>query len=902
MMQAPWAYRILLHCYPAAFRNEYAEEMTSFFAEQLDDARRAGGIRNELMLWARAAWDVIAVAPREHFDVVSKDLRYTIRTLTASPAFALTAILTLALGIGASTAIFSLWHGVLASSLPVRDPEQFVMLTNPNSAGVAIGGQSGERSLMTYTEFVRLRQQANLFASMAASQSSLDRWQARIGGASPEEATGRLVSTDYFEVLGVVPVVGNTFKEAGSPNEPSAVISHDYWQRRFGGRRDIVGQTLGIRKGVFTIIGVAPRGFHGETSAQRPNFWIPLTQQPLVLPGRDWLHDPGIEKVMWLHVFGRLRPGVSMEQAEAQTNALFQAGLEEHYRTIKSETVRKAQLDQRLVLRPAANGASAIRGRLANPLYVLLSAVGVLLLMTCANLANLLLARGSAREREVAVRLSLGANRGRLVRQLLTESVVLAVMGGLLGLLVAYGMREALVRWLTDAVPSFSLAFQLEPRVLAFGLAATAAAAVLFGLLPAWVTTGAGPGAVLKGQGRNSTSTGSQLRWGRLLVALQIALSIPLLVGAGLLIRTLNNLQHADLGYSRESLLVVRIDAQSAGYEPERREPLFRELLEQVRRVPGVQSASYSENGLFTGTDSGDRVEVEGYSPKGDNDQGSSWDQVGPRYFTTLGVPILMGRDILESDHAGSLKVCVINEAFARKFFIGRNPLGMHITSVFADVRKTHQVVGVVRDFRTHGLREPVADRYFVPAGQPLGDMAGTVFEVRVSGSPARALASIRRAIRQADESIPILQAQTMDDRLNARLAQDRILARLTAAFGLASLALAALGLYGVLSYAVARRRNEIGVRIALGAEPRRVVGLILRDSSGVVVAGLVAGAGLAFAASRLLRSLLYGLEPNDPLTLLLALGTLSTAAAVAALLPALRASRQDPMLALREE
>jgi putative ABC transport system permease protein len=391
------------------------------------------------------------------------------------------------------------------------------------------------------------------------------------------------------------------------------------------------------------------------------------------------------------------------------------------------------------------------------------------------------------------------------------------------------------------------------------------------------------------------------LRWGRLLVAGQLALTLPLLAGAGLLARTLYNLRNSDLGYSRERLLVVRVDAQTAGYESARRAPLFQELLDRIRRVPGVRAATYSENGLFSGRDSGDQIEVEGYKPKGNKDRGSRWDQVGPGYFSTLGIPMIRGREIAESDHAAAPKVCVVNEAFARLFFDGRNPLGMHITTIFGDKRSVHEVIGVARSARTGRLRGEIEPRYYVPVTQPLAEMDGTIFSIRAAGDPGAALAGIRRAIQKTDATLPIIQAQTLQERLASRVAQDRIMARLAVAFALVAIALAAVGLYGVLSYGVARRRGEIGIRIALGAEPGRVVAMFLRETAWLIGAGLICGAGLAAAGSRLIRSQLYGLAPHDPAALATAVATLVAVAFVSAYLPSRRAARMGPMAALRE-
>ena len=823
--------------------------------------------------------------------------------MAANPGFTAVAILSLALGIGANTAIFSVWNRVLIAALPVQAPEQLVMLTDPNSSGLWVGSSAGERGLMTYAEFEQIRDQTKGFASVMASESSLSRWPMRVGDGAWSEVRGRMVSGRYFEVLGVPAAMGRTFTaEDDRQVAPHAVISHAYWQRILGGDPGVLGKAITVRKAALTIIGVMPAGFSGETSGDQADLWTPLRMQSGISPGRDRLHDTGTEKVMWLHVFGRLTPGVSIAQATASANAVFKNGLKAYYGAALPPDKAREFLDQRLVVKPAAGGASRIRSQFADPLNVLLAAVGVVLLIACCNVANLLLARGAARRHEIALRLSLGASRARLVRQLLTESLSLAIAGGVAGLALAYGFHRGLLWLMSGAAPDLRLDFGLEPRVLAFSFAVTLAAATVFGVLPALLATKADASESFKGQGRTSSSSAGQLRWGRTLVAAQLALSLPLLAGAGLLSRTLTNLKNVDLGYAREQLIVARVDAAVAGYESPRRVALYTELLEELKRLPGVRAASYSENGLFSGNDSADEIEVEGYTRKESGDRGARWDQVGPGYFTTLKVRLLAGRDINEADHAGAPKVCVINESFAKQFFAGRNPLGMRITTIYADQRRVHQIVGVAQDTRTHQLRGKVPPRYFVPLTQPLGEGDGTVFLVRTAGDPGPVNKAMQETIRRKDPAIGIDHLDVIENRINRRLAQDQIMARLAACFGLAAILLAAVGLYGVLSYGVARRRSEIGIRIALGAVPRRIVGMILHEAAVTVVAGLVLGAGLAYAGSRWIASQLYGVMPNDPLTLASAVGLLILIALLAAYLPARRASQVEPMTALRQD
>ncbi|MPY87486.1 MAG: FtsX-like permease family protein [Luteitalea sp.] len=895
-------YRTLLWCYPASFRREYGTEMVSAFAEQVQEAREHGGWWAEASIWLHTLLDLLLTVPQEHSHVMRQDLRYAIRTLASNPGFTAVAILSLALGIGANTAIFSLLNSIRLSALPVSNPHELVMLTNPGTSGLGIGSSRGERSLLTYPEFEQLRDQSTSFSGLMASQSSLNRVQARVDGGEPEEIRTRMVSAEYFTTLGVAAVLGRTFGEEARAEgtAPYAVISYNYWRRRFGGRPDILGATMAIRGGLFSIIGVAPASFFGETVGQRPDAWLPLSMQATVLPGRDWLRDqPGnVEKVMWLHVFGRLEPGVTIETAQAGANVLFQQGLAAYYGSAPTPEAQKEFLDQRLKLRPAATGASQIRGQFSEPLLMLLAAAGIVLLIACANLGNLLLARATARNREISVRLALGASRGRLIRQLLTESMVLALLGGIVGLGAAFLIRTGLLRLVPDSI---ELPGAPDVRVLAFAFALTLAAGLVLGLLPALRTTRTNAATGLKEQGRGLTGSTVWLRVSKFVVIGQLALSLPLLVGAGLLLRTLSNLQRAHLGYPKERVLLVRVDAQTAGYEESRRPALFGQLLDRIQAVPGVRATTYSKNGLFSGSDSGDQVIVEGYARQGNNDRGSAYDHVGPNYFSTLGIPVLLGREITEDDQPSSQKVCVINEAFAKLFFEGRNPLGMHVTQVYGNQRNTYQIVGVARDSRAHRIRGEIEHRFYVPVTQPVTMPNEVSLAIRTAAAPSNVIAGVRRALLRIDSTLPIT-ARPLTELVDEQMVQERLLARLSIAFGVVGLLLAAIGLYGVLSYGVARRTNEIGIRKALGAQHGALIAMILRETGALLAVGLVAGIALSAATIRLITSRLYGLEPTDPVTFVAAIAVLSGVALVATWLPAHRASRVDPLVALRHE
>jgi len=901
-MRAANLYRALLWCYPASFRHEYGSEMIGAFTAQLHDARRHHGGVAAAWIWITTLLDLVPTAFREHHHVIQQDVRHAWRIFAANPGFALVAVLSLALGIGANAAIFSLLNSVLMSTLPVRNAHELVMLTNPGARGFARGSQGGERALMTYEEFRQLQDRNSAFVSLMAAGSTLQRTEARVAGGDAEEIAIRLVSASYFSTLGISTRLGSSFDPAREPAPgaaPYAVIGYDYWRRRFGGRSDAIGRTIALRGGIVSIVGVAPATFFGETVGERPDVWIPLAMQAAVLPRRDWLHDDpkSVEKNMWLHVFGRLQPGTTLERAQADANVIFQQGLAAYYSSIADAGSRNQFLDQRLKLRAAATGASSLRTSFSEPLIVLLSAAGLVLLIACSNLGNLLLARTTARTREMSVRLALGANRGRLIRQLLTESLLLAVAGGIIGLLIALALRKGLVALLAD--PTIVLPSAMSLGSLAFVFALTLAAGFILGLLPAVRITSTHPVTGLREQGRGIAGSATWQRIGKLVVIGQLALSLPLLVGAGLLVRTLMNLRDIDVGYSKDRLSMLRVDAETAGYDPVRQTAVFEQMAARVRTLPGVLGVTYSNNGLFAGTDNGDEMIVEGYTRTGQGDQGSRYDAVGPRYFSTLGIPVLVGRELTERDRRG---VCVINETFAKRFFTGRNAIGMHITTSYADERHTYEIVGVVRDSRQGRLRGEIEHRFYTPVSDPAASVRNMIFTIRHSSDGMALPEMLRRALRETEPNMPVLRATTVAEAIDSRIAQDRLLAQLSIAFGVIAVLLAAIGLYGVLSHGVARRTNEIGVRKALGARESTLIAMIVRETGLLLVVGLIAGGAVSIGAVRLITSRLYGLSPSDPTTMTSAVVGLVAVAALATWLPAYRASRVDPLVALRQE
>jgi predicted permease len=837
------------------------------------------------------------------------DVRYALRALRLNPGFASVAVLSLALGIGANTAIFSLVDAVLVRLLPVSDPARLVLLSDPSSGGVAIGSEGGERSLFTYEEFKTIRDRNAVFSGVFASESNMGRLSVRAGDGSVEERRGKLVSGEYFEVLGVRPAVGRMFgpaEETAPGADPVVVLAYDYWQTQFGQDRSVIGRTIQVNRVALTVIGVAPAGFRGEIVGESPDLYVPMMMEPQLKPGRFWLRDdPKLaEKVMWLHVGARLKPGVDAAKAQANVDVLFKAHLAALAGGIADPARRRETLDQRIRVRPGARGASPLRERFAEPLLMLMAMVGFVLLIACANVANLLLARATARQREVGIRIALGAGRARLIRQMLTESVVLASIGGAVGVLFASWAARLLVRLASAGPTPISLDVRLDVRVLAFTAALAILTGLLFGLVPALRASRLDVNGCLKEGARGITGSGTRLNVGKLLVVAQIAISLLLLIGAGLFARTLRNLQAVELGFRPDHLLLVRIDPVSAGYtDGHARAAVYQRLLERFKAAPGVRGVTLSENGIFSGTESGDRVTVEGFHSDKEEDNGARFDQVGPDYFSTLGARVVLGREISPGDGEPSPRVCVINEAFARFFFKDGNPIGRHVRDEFPDTRETFEIVGVVSDVRDHQLRGDIPPRFYVPLFHPLGDgPPSAYFEIRTNAEPAMALPTVRRLVEQVDASLQVVSARSLTELLDRSTTQERMIAQVSGFFGVLALVLAAIGLYGVLAYSIARRAHEIGIRMALGAGRGTILGGVLRETLLLVGLGAMVGLPAAFACGRLVRSSLYGLAVMDPLTLVGAVAVLTSVAIAAAYVPARRASRVDPLLALRCE
>ena len=821
-----------------------------------------------------------------HMESIWQDVRYALRTLRKSPAFAAAAVLTLALGIGATTAIFSLLDAVVLRSLPVSRPEELVL----------VGGSQ-------YPVFQAFRQHTDVFADLLAT-SGVTPLDVEIDLGTRERTNVSLVSGSYFSTLGVRAAMGRVFtvNDDRVPGaHPVAVASHGYWQRRFGGDVAVLGRVLRISGTPIAIVAVAPAGFFGEQVGDAPDLWVPLTMWGHVVPGPNLLESPGRG---WLRLIGRVRPGVTVSGAHPQLTEAFRRAVTGTFGPNMRDDVRRDIARAVITVEPAGNGLSRLRTRFARPLQVLMAAVVAVLLIACANIANLLLARATARRREIDIRLALGMDRARLVRQLLTESAVLAALGGVAGVAVAWLGREGLLRLISADGSRLPLALETDARLLVFVAVVSSGTAILFGLAPAWRAARASLVTSLIAR----QETGHSFRLGSLLVVAQIALSLVLLTGAGLLLRTIANLREVDLGFAPERLLVVDIDPQAAGYGGDRAAGLTRRLLEGIAARPGVSAASFSEHGVLTGTDNGtDLMRPEGFVAGPEGVPRTRWDIVGPRYFSTLGTPLLAGRDFNERDEAASPFVVAINETMARLFFGQANATGRRLVWDVGGVQRKFEVVAVARDVRQAGAREEPPARFYLPylqlpAVRPNWTLASTRFLVRTIGDPTDVASALREVIRSEDPRLSVISLDIAPQLVSRTFVRERMVAILLVAFSALAVGLACLGLYGLMAYHVVQRTSEIGIRMALGAQRKDVLRATMRRSLAWIAAGIAVGIPLALGASRVAQGLLFGLSANDPGTCIAATIVMATVGLLAACSPAWRASRIDPLVALRAE
>ncbi|HEV2617568.1 MAG TPA: ABC transporter permease, partial [Candidatus Acidoferrales bacterium] len=784
----------------------------------------------------------------------------------------------------------------------------------PDEQGGGTGFNDGVRDVLTYPEFQDIAQHNVVFSGVLAASSDTTSKPAQVEspGASVEAAPAnvKLVSGSYFSVLGVNPILGRAFgTEVDNLRDanPVAVISYGFWQERFAGARDVIGQKLRILKATYTVIGVTPPQFHGETVGANPEIFVPLSMQSEISPGRDYLSQETnhFSKTEWLQVIGRLKPGVSLAQAKAAIDVEFKQMMQAQTAGMSVQDAQKF-MTQSLAVTGGSHGASTLRGDFGKPLEILMAVVGLILLIACANIANILLARAAARQKEIAVRVALGAGAARLVRQMLTESILLAAIGGTVGLLFAGWAEVALLRMVSAGNAQVPLDLHPNAKIFVFTLGVSMLTGILFGLAPALRARRVDLNSVLKAAARGFSGTSSRpgrVPIGKVLVVAQVALSLLLLVVAGLFVRSFRNLSKVNLGYDRDHIVQFGTNAVTYGYQRAEVIPLYNQILQRLRAIPGVGGASLSDNGLLSGTDSQDPFTLEGEG-KAREDEEVRYDWVGPGFFAAAGIPILEGRDIGPQDSGNGQRVGVINETFARKYFPKSNPIGQRVVVRDSSGYFNFVIVGVAADSKHGSVREKPFPRFYAPFFNPEGASWPTraTFVVRTFGNPAGVSASIRAVVKDVAATLPPVTTETMDQQLADSLATDRMITELSGAFGALAVILVCVGLYGIMAYAVSGRTNEIGIRIALGAQRNNVVWLILKESLLLVVVGVVIGVPIVFAAGKWISSLLFGVKVADPLALAVATLLMFVVAVAACYVPARRAMRVDPMVALRYE
>jgi len=899
-------YRLRAVFHRNAVEGELDQELRFHFEHQVQKSMEAGLTREEAVRRARLTFGGLDQVKEEcrqargvsALETTIQDLRYGIRVLRKSPGFTAMAVLSLALGIGANTAIFTLINAVMLRVLPVSHPEEL------RAVGVH-RGNSLEYGF-TYNQYRQFRDHNQVFRDLAAS--SPVRLSVSIDGAVEPAVEGQLVSGNYFSVLGVGAAAGRTIgveDDRIPKNHPVAMISYGYWKRRFAQDPSIAGKRMFLDGSPFTILGVTPPEFFGIDVGGAPDIWVPLMMQPVVMPdAEDWLAKP-IKTAFWLRVVGRLNPGITAQRALAEMDVVYR-----RY-SVEDDDVR---VHDRLQLDPASRGLSDLRRQFSEPLFLLMTVVGIVLLIACANVASLLLARATARQHELAVRLAVGAGRWRLVRQLLMESLLLSALGGAGGILFAFWGSEALLAFISRGRTVIRLDLQPDLTILLFTAVVSVLTGILFGVAPALRATRIDLGPALKTKFRaNADRPG--LRLGNVLVIGQVAMSLVLLIVAGLFVRSLENLNSQDAGFQRESVLLMRVEPRGSDQRnvpgvSARLDRIYRALLERVSAIPGVRSASMAGVSPTTPVTmnldlrkpaTGERVRVYGVA-------------IYQQYFATLGVSIVSGRDFSAADMAANTPMTVvINETMARRFFSGENLVGKRLPLARGSeelegigVVNALEIIGVVKDSRYSNLRGESQTLMYLPFLKTPTGRGQMVLHVRIAGSPGAITPLLQHAVQEIDKDLPLLPVQTLAAVVDAALMQERVVATLSSFFGMLALLLAVVGLYGLMAFAVVRRSGEIGIRMAMGAQRRDVVWMVLRNTLALVFSGIVIGVPVALAATRLASShisgLLFGLHATDPITIAAATLLMVLAATVAGYLPARRASRVDPMVVLRNE
>jgi predicted permease len=842
----------------------------------------------------------------------SGDLTYAIRQFRRSPVFTLTAALTLALGIGGTTAIFSLIHDVMLRSLPVSDPASLYRIGASNTCCVQ-GGPQDEWGMFTYSLFERLRTAAPEFEEVAAFQASPTRFSVlrpNIDRAA-KPLRGEFVTGNYFSVFGIRPFAGRMLSAADDAASavPAAVLSYRAWQMHWGADPSAIGSQAIVQGRPFAIVGVAPPGFFGDTlRSDPPDFWLPLQQEPL-LSGKDSLLRQSISA--WLRAIGRLKPGATTAGMSARLTTVLRQWLERDsgYPAEWASEIRRLLPKQNLTVIPAGNGVEEMREDYGRSLQILFAVCALVLLIACANVANLLIARGMARRTQTSIRLAIGASRARLVSQALVESVLLGIAGGVLGLVVAYAAEKMIVALAFHNATY--LPFHTTPSlpVLAFAFGLSLVTGVIFGAAPAWLAARRDPSEALKGAGRTTHDHSSAAR--KTLLVVQATLSVVLVAGAAMLTRSLGNLERQDFGFRTEGLVTVALNPPPPSYSQERLDALYRDVQERLERVPGIERAGLALYAPLTNNWS-ELIYIDGHeAPRFHENSSASWDRVSAGFLETVGQPVLRGRGIMPSDSRTTENIAVVNEAFVRRFFPNEDPLDRYFG---IDQPRRYRIVGVVRDAKYSQPTRPARPMFFVSLAQRV-NYSVEILQMIESRShfveavllksrltPGQLEPLLRRTLAEADPNLTVVSVHTMKDQIAMVFDQQRAVAGLAGLFGIVALILAAVGLYGVTAYTVIQRTNEIGIRMALGADSRGVLRLVLSGAFRMVGMGLVLGIPLAIGARRLISAQLYGVKGWDPTAISVAVAALGGCAFVAAIIPALRAASIDPMSALRTE
>ncbi len=844
---------------------------------------------------------------------ILQDIRYGIRILGKSPAFTAVAVLTLALGIGANTAIFSLTNALLLRKLPVGHPEQLMVFGKALSCCM-ISGIARQYDIFSYPQYRYFRDRnENVLQGVAAlsAQTKLVRIRRTEKGAA-ETARAKLVSGNYFSVLDVAAAAGHTLMlgddRLGAP--PVVVISDAYWSKQFHRDPAAIGSTLDVNGTIFTIVGVTPREFFGETfQANPPEMWFPISTLNAAAMFSPSLLEESDSR--WLQLIARLKPGVTLDQVStALTAELRQFLLANPDVEIGPGAWKEAAGRASIQAMSGARGLPPVREYLSEMLRILRIVVALVLGVACANLGSILLARATARQREVSIRLAVGASRTRLVRQMLTESILLGVLGGAAGLVTALWGSEALLAMLYRGAETIVAKVSADIPVLAFLVGLSIVTSVLFGMAPALRASRMNVNASLKtGPANTAMTRGGHFGLGRALIAVQVALSLVLVVGAGLFVRTVMKLVRQDIGFDREHVLMLRIETELAGYKEQQLEPLYQRMRDRLNALPGVRESAVALYTPMRGMNWSGSVAIAQYSPEQNRDTYAAWNRVSAGYFDAMGIPVLFGRVIGPQDVAGAPAVAVVNQTFARKYFPSENPVGQRI-GWREETKNAIEIVGVVQDTRHTDGRSEIPPMFFLPMTQQVDDHAthssrdnyAQDLVVRAAGDPAAIAQEVREALREIDPGLPVGTITTAKERVSAAAGYEEMMAQITSFFGGVAVLLAALGLYGLISYAVARRTNEIGIRMALGANSRQVLWMVLQETLLLVTAGAAAGVPLALFATRFIRAQLFGIEPYDPMTLAAAIVLMGMIAALAGYLPARRAAHIDPMVALRQD